>query len=342
MNNFKLRAPYYILKRFILLTILPLTTTGVFGEEIQRFCELTGTPSSPAATWSKDHIQSQLQQLLSSPQVKGKVAAAYPISYLDATRSRDEERCREGGELQGSGLSELIGDHLADLMSRHFILAMSQCHQEKANHSQTRHGFCQAIKVVDQEDHNTMISAIKLTSVYLGSHMATSLLAVIWDDHFWNRALGYTPSLEERLKHMRAYKPLYDKNNLFLAKRLWQIPASLLKADYIRERGTITATRLVLHYPLWQETFRGIRNRTFRLALNLAAEYSPQRHPMLKGNEEGFQATFESYAPASFGGESFEGIERFAFHALNGHIAGPLFRALGAKTQKELDLSLVE
>lgn len=342
MDFFKQPAGNRVLPRFFLLAILPFTTTGAVGGEIPRFCELTGPPANRTETWSRDHVQYQLQRLLSSPEMKGKVAAAYPISYLDATRARDKERCREGGELRGSGLNELIGDHLADLMSRHFILAMSQCHQERPNHSPTSHGFCQAIKVVEQEDHNTMISAVRLTSVYLGSHMATSLLAVIWDDHFWDKALGYTPSMEKRLEHMRAYKTLYDKNNLFLAKRLWQIPASLLKAGYIRQRGTVTATRLVLHYPLWQETFRGIRNRTFRLALSMATEYSPQKHPMLKGNQEGFQAAFESYAPPSFGGESFERIEKFAYHALNGHIAGPVFRALGAKTQKELDESLVE
>ena len=71
--------------------------------------------------------------------------------------------------------------------------------------------------------------------MYISSHIALSLSAVILDDSFWNRTdLSMThakgdrfPAINDRLFYVKRYKPSYDAFNKFLAVNLNTVSQAL-------------------------------------------------------------------------------------------------------------------
>jgi len=246
-----------------------------------------------------------------SPSIKDTPWQAYPVAYVAMTAERDRERC--SGMLRiGDRPSRLIGDRLADLMTRWLGLAVVHCREAGARTS--RYGLCASMARSHEQGLGSLESALDMTAVYLSSHMGGALLAVIYDDRFWNQEFPVdthcsdTPCgakvIARRAEYVRRYKPAYDLNNAFLAKNLDTVMNSLKRACLIRGTLATTGARVAEHFPL-APLFGKIRDEAFQGALDSIALVAPQDHPMIV--EDGAEAGlgFRAYTPPLFTADSF-------------------------------------
>lgn len=278
-------------------TAIPMSGM-VQASEIQRFCSIEESLQDRhgQAIWGASSVQHYIRELLHKPQVVDNPAASYAISYLVMTRERDQERC--GGMLAADDpQSELIGDLLADVMSRWLVLATDQCLQKEAL-TDAGVGICRAVQRTVARKDDTLRSALELTSVYLSSHMASALAAVILADSMWNQffpsdthCLPERPcsasAIAARVRHIRKYKSLYDKNNAFLARHVETVIDTLKDACYLR-KGLVTAgAPIVNELPINALLFGQLRDQTFATAIELASTIRRQNHPMLTLSNEG-------------------------------------------------------
>ena len=276
-----------------------LTNTAFGAEAAPRFCvgsndEIQSRDGQ--ALWGPSSVQHYIRELLQKPYLRDTPNAAYPLTYLNMTAERDKERC--GGTLSADDdQAEAIGDLLADIMSRWLVLSVDTCSQTRS--SDTEIGICGAIHRGSRGRYDSLRSAVELTSVYLSSHMASALAAVILSDHIW---LNNFPSsthcpvgqdcpayvLENRLRFVQDYKSLYDKNNAFLAGRIATVTQTLSQACYIRGPLVPVGGLLVNNLSINKVLFSILRDQTFKSGVALARSIRPDQHPMLRRGDDGY------------------------------------------------------
>lgn len=318
------------------------------ASETQRFCSLGESLQDRHGQdiWGAFTVQHYIRELLNKPHVVDNPAASYGISYLVMTRERDQQRC--GGMLAADDpQSELIGDLLADIMSRWLVLATDQCLEKKAVDA-SGVGICRAIQRTVARKDDTLRSALELTSVYLSSHMASALGAVILADSMWNQSfpsdthcLPKRPcsasAMAARVRHIRKYKLLYDKNNAFLARNVVTVIETLKNACYLR-KGLLTAgAPIVNELPINALLFGQLRDQTFATAIELASTIRRQNHPMLTLSKDGnWQIEYSSVrnfveTPAIL----FE-LESTARKTFSSDALGWLLKPLGGRDDSDL------
>jgi hypothetical protein len=289
------------------LIALPLLVGSLFftantafcAEPTPRFCEVSNDElqiRDGQALWGPASVQHYIREVLQKPYLKDTPNAAYPLTYLHMTAERDRERC--GGTLSADDEgSEVIGDLLADIMSRWLVLSVDICSQTRSDDLEI--GICGAIHRGAQGRYDSLRSAVELTSAYLSSHMASALAAVILSDHIW---LDNFPSpthcpvgrdcptyvLENRLRYVQDYKSLYDKNNAFLAGSIATVTQTLSNACYIRGPLVPAGGQLVNKLSIIKLIFSHLRDQTFKAGIALARSIRPELHPMLRRGRDGY------------------------------------------------------
>lgn len=280
------------------LTALLGSEAHASGEDTTRFCEAGDVlqPAHGQALWGPASVQHYIRALLQKPHVIDRPAASYALTYLTMTAERDKERC--GGMLAADDSSdELIGDLLADVMSRWLVLSTDACLQSAAPKGASL-GICGATRRSVDNRFDTLRSALEVTSVYLSSHMASALAAVILSDTMWTQSFPentHCPKalpcpmsvIQERIKYVRSYKTLYDKNNGFLAKHISTVISTLKRACYVKTGLASAGAPFVNNLPINALVFGHLRDLTFESAIKLASSLKRQNHPMLRQTETG-------------------------------------------------------
>ena len=294
-----LNMPRALAGQLMLLTVVALFSLAVRAEPVPvdyDFCHWSAvdasTDSDPGRQiWSAVTLQREITAVTRNPLLRDTPWDAYPLVYINLTHARDVERC--GGRLSTADRqNRLIGDLLADYMSRWLALSVVACarHPEAGDRD---FGFCAAMSRIRNQRQNALQATLEMTAVYLSSHMAMGIAAVARDDAFWNQEFP-SPThcqaesqpcaaavLDERLKWMRRYKQYYDLNNDFLARNFATVIDTLERACYIDGALLGLGTRLTAPLPGLDLLFGTIRDRTFLAGLAWAARLDPVSHPML-------------------------------------------------------------
>lgn len=276
----------------LMILIASLLSAAAPARAVQYdFCTLPAMSAADPDSlpmWDAATVQAQTFAAATSENVTDTPLAAYPISYVRMTAARDRERC--GGMLAiGDRSSRLIGDRLADYMSRWLVKGVQEC--SLAPDEEIKTGICGAMRRTTTSQLASLASALEITAVYLSSHMASALIAVMYDDVFWNQE--FPPAthcqrrpcgdqvLRARVAAMRAYKPFYDLNNRFLAKNIGTVIETLKDACHIRGSLASAGASVAEHLPL-ELLFGRIRDTSFASALTAAPAVDPDDHPMLR------------------------------------------------------------
>ena len=80
----------------------------------REFCQANNYAST---LWNRNRVQDEV--FAAASEIRTDIFSAYMASYIPMTFERDKERC--GGKLGSSPIlkkQNLIGDHLADIMSK--------------------------------------------------------------------------------------------------------------------------------------------------------------------------------------------------------------------------------
>ena len=210
--------------KYIILALIVISEVS-FARE---FCQANNYAST---LWNRNRVQDEV--FAAASEIRTDIFSAYMASYIPMTFERDKERC--GGKLASDSQKQnLIGDHLADIMSKFHIKYTLKCIKNPSWNNNTS-SFCADYRRVRQNNLNSLSAMLIASSTYLSSHMATSLSALVLDDKFWAAYPGHTMTdnfsreIESRIKEIRIYKKLYDKNNPFLAQSLSTVIGSLEK-----------------------------------------------------------------------------------------------------------------
>lgn len=248
--------------------------------QARDFCKANNYAST---LWNRNRVQDEVYAAAS--EIKHEVFSAYMASYIPMTFQRDKERC--GGSLASNSFrKDMIGDHLADIMSKFHVKYTLKCVKSPSWNSNSS-SFCADYRRVTQNNLNTLSSMLIASSTYLSAHMATSLSALILDDKFWHSYPGhnvvddYDDEMASRVREVKSYKKLYDKNNAFLAQSLTTVIDSLEKGCYVNSKTMNIASSLIEKLNLGEYVFKVIRDETFAIGLELATNMNPKLHPML-------------------------------------------------------------
>ena len=301
----------------------------------QRFCETLKPPKDLGDTWSGPHLQKELLRLTRQKEMISRPWNAYPLTYVVLTKERDKERCKSAGDLAGSGVAELIGDKLADIMSRQFILQVSTC-SKNPYIGNRKSGFCNAMQELEANQENTIDATLRFSTIYLSSHMANSLIAVILDDSFWEQVLDRKSTRLERISRVLLYRPLYDKNNGFLAARVSLVIETLLAARYLEARGLATVTQLIERLPITKQLFKLIRDRTYDNAIGLAIKYKAEDHPMMTKGPLGWEVNYKDFQPDKKDHPQLRKLDQSNQLILARNLVALLSKQLGGKTRDQL------
>lgn len=318
-------------------------------KKAQRFCDIGSDRQARDGQdiWGANSVQFYIKDLLHKPHVVDHSAASYALSYLRMTAERDRERC--GGMLSGDDpQSELIGDLLADIMSRWLVLATDQC-LKKTPQQNAGIGICSAMQRTVARRDDTARSAMELTSVYLSSHMASALAAVILADSMWNQSfpkdthcISDQPcpqsAIAARIRHVRRYKSLYDKNNAFLGGQLQNAIRTLADACYLRP-GVITAAGPIVNgLPINSFIFGKLRDQTFASAIELALTIRRQDHPMLALAQDGtWQVEYATVRNFTVTPSTLLHLESGARATFSSDALSWFLKPLGGQTQSDLN-----
>ena len=313
-----------------------------------RFCTRTGADAADADddghVWGADRVHEEV--IAAALKVRSSIFSAYTASYITMTQQRDKERC--GGSLRGDDpADELIGDRLADIMSRGYLAMVVQC-VANDNFDPNWSGFCQDLRDIVAHNGNTLWAAMLSTSTYLSSHMASSLVAVIYDDPFWEQFpdnathhLTQAPKavLEARLSRVLHYKPLYDKNNAFLAHHFSTVGQTLTASCYLHTRSLAIGTRLADIVPGAPLVFGAVRDQTFWAALSLARRLlsDPTSHPLLIREEGDIRVHMGDYHPWLKEPAELVRVKQYAREVFTPPASRLIYRALGGLGQAEYE-----
>lgn len=308
------------------------------------FCQLSqaGAPNrGSSATWNAARVQQEIRSLLGSQAIKGTPWAAYPALYLRMTAQRDIERC--GGRLQSASReAQLIGDRLADLMTRFYVLETSQCASSETPDQAA--GFCALMRRARAERYDSLSAAMASTAIYISSHIASSLRAVASDEPFW-QSLGVPDTLQAdparamqaRIVLLKAYRPDYDRFNGFLADQLATVVGALTEERLLGNGALAAAAGLAKHISFRSCFFSRIRDMAFTAAIEDAAERGGRDHPMLVPAARGYRVDPSRYDFSRPLTARERAVEEYALDA----VAGPAQRLiyqhlLGGRSWDEL------
>lgn len=311
------------------------------------FCNLsrTATPNSAGAlTWNAARVQVQIKELLTASSIKSKPWAAYPALYLRMTRERDKERC--GGRLQPESVtSQFIGDRLADIMSRFYVLETAECANKEALRRGA--GFCGLMRKSLDDQYDALSMAMASTAIYISSHIAQSLRAIVGDEPFW-QALGEPQALHadrelamsRRIALLKDYRKDFDRFNGFLADQIATVVAALDEEGLLRTGALGLAGQVAKHISFRSCFFGKIRDMAFATAVLDAAEFGAREHPMLERRGGAYAVHSHRYDYSQKPTPREQKLEEFALEA----VAGPAQRLiykhlLGGKTWDELKRS---
>ena len=290
--------------------------------------------------WNAATVQLETARLAASDKLRGTPLAAYPTSYVAMTNARDRARC--GGDLAiGDRRSRLIGDLLADLMSRWLVLTIEECQGV----SDQAVGICGSVSRILGTRLGSLESALDMTAVYLSSHMATALLAVVFDDQFWSEEFPETTHcsthpcptgvMKARVDFLKLYKPYYDLNNKFLASNLRTVADSLAKACLIRGPAFGLSARLAERFPL-EALFKAVRDETFASVLAGISAVNPEDHPMLKQVGDTYTTQFAEFKNWAHPPQSVVFAERKARALMSNALVTSGLGLLGSRSAEDL------
>ena len=316
------------------------------------FCTLPGGTSADAVEdvdarslpiWNAATVHQEISRLANSDGLHGTPLAAYPTSYVAMTAARDRERC-QGSLKITDRRSRLIGDLLADLMSRWLVLSVEDCKSD----STKALGICGSVSRTVQNKLGTLESALDMTAVYLSSHMATAIVAVAYDDQLWEQEF---PESTHCLRHpcsssvwksradfLKLYKPYYDLNNKFLAANLTTVAESLQNACLIRGPAFALGAKILERLPL-ENLFKSIRDETFSAALATLAVINPDTHPMLREVGGRYVTQFDEFKIWETPPQSLVRAERNSRALLANSLLRGGLGLLGSKSAAELERS---
>ena len=255
--------------------------------KVYDFCD----PSRADMVWTRPEIESKLNSLVDNPPVYNTIMEAYPHAYITMTGERDKERCGDGALVSGYEISNYINHLLADIMTRYLHKITKDCAENPAL-SIEDYGLCyNQKKFQDNPKLDSLTAFLESTSVYISSHIALSLSAVILDDSFWNRTdLSMThakgdrfPAINDRLFYVKRYKVNYDAFNKFLAVNLNTVSQALSDECLVAGNFLVLAAKAGQKIPLGAPLFEKIRTRAFEDALTVAKSFAkdPSEHPMI-------------------------------------------------------------
>ena len=337
-----------MIKKFLIICFIIFLTPASWAEAAYNydFCSLpkeASTDSDPRLLpiWNAAIVQQEISRLATSDGLRSTPLAAYPTSYVDMTAARDRERC-QGTLMITDRRSRLIGDHLADLMSRWLVLSVEECNSARTNAL----GICGSASRTVHDQLGTLESALDMTAVYLSSHMATAIVAVAYDDQFWEQEFSESTHCAQhpcsasvwksRIDFLKRYKPYYDLNNKFLATNLTTVAESLQKACLIRGPAFLLGAKLLERLPL-ENLFKSIRDETFAAALAALGAIDPDTHPMLRKDSRNYVAQFDEFKIWETPPQSLLRAERTARAVLANSLLRGGLGLLGSKSRAELD-----
>ena len=328
------------------LILSTFTDKALSSERNFRFCSLDESKHQDfddiQQIWGPGRIHAEVKA--TAQRMRPSLFSAYTTSYIEMTQERDIARCF--GDLKADDSeSELIGDRLADIMSRTYISVAEKCFEDPG-FDLSFSGFCQDARDIKRGDHDSLGAAMFVTATYLSSHMATALVAVIYDDLFWNQfpdsathGLLKSPQLvlKARLRWIDRYKPYYDKNNEFLAQNFSTVARTLVNACYLRSNALENVALLAKILPSSKLVFGLVRDRTFFAARALALSLldDPSDLPLLTRVDDQYLVDIDGYHPWTVEPPELSAIKRTARQLFLPPLSSTVFRALGGLKQQE-------
>lgn len=256
----------------------------------QDFCKAHGVSqdSTLPELWSDETVQHKIDELIHQTKIQGTPWMAYPVAYKKMTYARDKERC--GGVLKSKNqLHARINDLLSDIMTRFYVATADACAASDAKLGK-KHGFCPLMARMRKERFDALSAAMASTGLYLSSHITLSLSAVILADDFWEQSglpetqrasADWQSVVKARIEHVRLYKPLFDKFNLFLADNITTVASALSEEGLIEGDVLRFISGVTKYLPFRALPFGKIRDDAFNLALELSLTIDPASHPMM-------------------------------------------------------------
>ncbi len=287
-------------------------------------------------------VQREVGQLAAD--LAGRSWAAYPVSYKRMTRERDKARC--GGRLQADDeLLEQINSRLADVMSRWYVSETRRCLREEPVRDESG-GFCPLIAKIGRERYDALSAAMASSAVYISSHLALSLAAVIYDDAVWEvspdpgvRADGrpWAEIRDRRLAAMPRFKPVYDRFNGFLGDNLQTVAGALQEAGMLRGDTLNFVAGVSQMVPFKAAAFGKIRDTAFAAALRTVRQQAPELHPLVRVQEGGRTLVFSGAARGAVYTPELLQVEREAVYQVANPLSLHLYRSLlGGKSWDDL------
>ena len=317
-----------------------------FSLDSYDFCQLSrnNTENSvQAVTWNKSRVQAEISRLLSAPDIAGTFFRGYPAVYQAMTAQRDIERC--GGTLQGKdAMNQMLGDRLADMMTRFYIREVEGCRTGSILASGSS-GFCQLMADAKNDHYDALSFTMASTAIYISSHIALSLRAVLADDDFWD-SLGGETTWDVRLLALKSYRSDYDKFNGFLADQLSTVTEALHREELLGNANLALAASLAQYLSFRECAFKKIRDQAFEVAVADAVEFQGRKHPMMQVSHSRYKVADRFDAQVSLT-EKTAKLEAFALRAVAGPEQRLVYRyLLGGKswedTLKELPPKTLE
>ncbi len=307
------------------------------------FCEVRGSEPrlDDPGFWNGVMVQNALENLISDLKLAGTPWYGYPVAYKKMTARRDEARCRGVLKSDVKGMA-LINHQLADNMTRWFITITKLCVATQ-EYLVAQTGVCGRMNAAYRSNATPLESAMAMTAVYISSHLAESLAAVILDDEFWSQypvlatqmpsgtldktqrkqVLGY------RIREIKLYKTLFDKFNGLLGG---SIP---LVADALREKnllkGPLATIELLFAQllPCKSLLFGKIRDQAFEVAQLLALDPNQGFNPMMELRDQRYVLNYGHYVFERQPSRALLNLEQSALDAVANPLAMGIYRLMG-------------
>ena len=308
------------------------------------FCAASGVHPNAydPYVWSGAMVQTALTDLINDPTLQHAPEAAYAVSYRRMTQARDEARCH--GELVDKDPAmNLLTHQLADIMTRWYIAETRLCLAGKA---EVNNGFCGVFTRSKKDNYDAISVAMADTAVYLSSHIAWSLSALAYNDIFWNEfpdpatrhdQRPFKESLAARKRWLLNFKITYDRFNSFLGANLAVVATALAEAGMLRDQSLVVASSLSKLIPCKSSMFSSIRDKSFKVAMEILDEGKPELHPMIRADHARYVLNYTNFEASGDGPTAIKTIEDFSLNALANPVARATYRdILGGKTLKQL------
>jgi hypothetical protein len=311
------------------------------------FCQIKGSQveTTSVRPWGAEMVQKAISDLIALPTIKNTAWSAYPVAYRKMTAERDKARC-SGSLVNSDPRINLINHHLSDIMTRWLVLETGQC-AAMPQSAMPGDGLCGVLKWAARDKLDALSEALASTAVYISSHIAISLSAVIMEDAFWDAfpgpnthrgARSLDSVLEARLTWVKTYKPTFDLFNPFLADNLKTVADALKKAGLIKGNTLNLALYMAKILPCKADLFGSIRDKAFDTAVSYTKDPLLSRHPMLKAKDGGYvldYGRFNFQAPLP---KAVKNLEDFAITAVANPLSLKMYRdILGGVKPEELE-----